>query len=291
VPAVGPTILSPCEGMWKYLTAKHHHWRCTRCGCPFLQRSRTRIWERPLRLLLLRPYRCRECGHRCYASTRHQGTTGQEQTHSVAERQVFAGDGAVRIGTGKKWMLVYGLLAGLCVVAIAGLRPNLSVGGLQWPFASKHQAHDESLPRESAELKAPSRAADAQPSGHPSPLREARRPTGGPQLAEQPSRLSHTENDSGSIPAEAIRAERPKVSEDVQSTITSDNTVKVRVRINESGRVIDATVVSATGPVATSLQGYSLETARRWRFRPARNNGQVVQSDRILEFLFRPSDC
>jgi TonB family protein len=280
------------------MSAKPHHRRCTSCGSPFLRRSRTRVWERPLRILFLRPYRCRECGHRCYVSIWRHGPTVQQQSRSLSEGQSPHTAGAVRIGTSKKWMLVYGLLGCFCIVAIASLkfgnaRLNLrSPGSLQWPFASRGQAHDESLTREAAGVKATRREANAQPDASPSSLRKTRRTqTAAPiQSVEQLRPLSHPENQAGSVPAEAIRAERPKVPVDIQSTITNDNIVKVRVWIDESGRVIDATIVSATGPVATSLERYSLDTARRWRFRPARNNGKAVGSDRVLEFLFRPSD-
>jgi TonB family protein len=104
-------------------------------------------------------------------------------------------------------------------------------------------------------------------------------------------RLTSLQEDKGvSSAALAIRAERPKLPPSVQSTITSDNIVDVRVQIDNSGTVTSATAVSAKGPVANSLADYALEAARRWRFRPARDGGQPVESDRVLEFLFRPSD-
>ena len=42
---------------------------CPECGSSFLRWSRRSIWERPLRLLFLRPYRCRSCRHRAYVFT------------------------------------------------------------------------------------------------------------------------------------------------------------------------------------------------------------------------------
>ena len=42
---------------------------CPKCGTSFLRWSRRSIWERPLRLLFLRPYRCRSCRHRAYIFT------------------------------------------------------------------------------------------------------------------------------------------------------------------------------------------------------------------------------
>ncbi len=173
MPVAGSNDHSLAEEL-KYLSAKPHYWRCTRCGSPFLRRSRTRIWERPLRLLLLRPYRCRGCGHRFYASIWRHGPTVQERARFVSEKQSAPTVGGQRIGTGKTWILVYGLLAVFCVVAIASLkfgnaRLNLrSLGGLQWPFVSKNQAHDESLTPEAAGVKATRRDADVQANAGPS---------------------------------------------------------------------------------------------------------------------------
>jgi TonB family protein len=259
--------------------------RCRECRSPILRRSRTRVWERPLRFLSLRPYRCRECGHRSYISTWRHEPAVREQSHSfpVGQRQPDAG--AVKIAAGKKWMLVYGLLGCLFAIAIASLKFGPA------PFASKNPAPDKSSIREATDVTVLPREAATQPnatSRSPSP-KTIRQTAARAPLAE-PVPISRPATETGSFPAEAIRAERPKVPPEIQSAITSDNLIKVRVWIDASGKVTDATVVSATGPVATSLEGYSLDTARRWRFRPARNNNKAIRSDRVLEFLFRPSN-
>jgi TonB family protein len=98
------------------------------------------------------------------------------------------------------------------------------------------------------------------------------------------------ENIGLSSSAVAVRAERPKLPANVQATITSDNIVEVRVHIDNSGKVTSATAVTNRGPVATSLADYALEAARHWRFRPAMDSGKSVESDKVLEFLFRPTD-
>jgi DNA-directed RNA polymerase subunit RPC12/RpoP len=281
--------------------SNNQHWRCTRCGSSFLQRSRTRIWERPLRLLSLHPYRCRDCGHRRYASIWWSRTTVQKQPRSLPENHVPAGlthatEGEVRMGAGKKWMLVYGLLACLFIVAIASLkfghallnRPSLSAPQLS-SLPPANQAHEESPALEAANVKSPPLAAAPERQTGQMPADTAGKADASLQSAEQRSPRSHQGDASGSAPAEAIRALRPKLPADIQSSITSDNVVEVRVRINQSGEVVDATAISARGPVAASLVRYSLDAARRWRFRPARDDGKPVRSDKVLEFLFRPS--
>lgn len=40
--------------------------KCPRCFSPCVRRSRTRIWQWPLRWLFARPYRCRDCERRFY---------------------------------------------------------------------------------------------------------------------------------------------------------------------------------------------------------------------------------
>jgi hypothetical protein len=98
------------------------------------------------------------------------------------------------------------------------------------------------------------------------------------------------EHTRDSTPPEAIRAQRPKIPAEMRSTISSDNVVEVQVRIDESGRLIAATAVSTTGTAAASFVPYALKAAHGWRFKPARQNGKAVRSDKVLQFLFRSSD-
>lgn len=208
------------------------------------------------------------------------------------------------MGPGKKWMLVYGLLTCFFIVAIASLkfgkallnRPSWNGPQLS-SLPSANQAHEESPALEANNVKSSPLAAAPEPDAGLPPRRQTGRmpiDTAGKtdasvQPAEQRSPLSQQENASGFASAEAIRALRPSLPADIQSSITSDNVVEVRVQIDKSGEVIDATAISARGPVATSLVRYSLDAARRWRFQPARNHGNPVPSNKVLEFLFRPS--
>lgn len=104
--------------------------------------------------------------------------------------------------------------------------------------------------------------------------------------AQPSSSASHAETKGA--PSEALRAPDPTLPAKVQSSITSDNTVAVRMRINRSGKVIRATVASASGPESSSVAHYAVATAYRWRFRPAQENGKPVPTEKVVEFLFRP---
>jgi TonB family protein len=71
--------------------------------------------------------------------------------------------------------------------------------------------------------------------------------------------------------------------------VQSDNVVQIQVHINTSGSVTDAKLGAMQGPSADLLSKLALNAARDWHFRPATQNGEAVPSDKILEFLFRPS--
>jgi periplasmic protein TonB len=276
------------------LNSWNHHWRCRKCGSPCLRRSRTRIWERPLRLLLIRPCRCRDCEHRCYVFIWPHGRTILDQLRFMLGRQ-FSAEESARVRSGKRWRLLYGLLT--CFLVALGsfafrnaFLNQRSTNGTEWSrFAPSGVTQVESPEREATAVKSSPPAPAKRPTADLSPQHKSMRvpAASSARSAEQLTPFSHA---SGSSSAQAIRAERPKIPANLKSAISSENKVEVRVHIDESGKVTDAVAVSATGAMATSLVRYSLETARRWRFRPARNNGKPVRSDRVLEFLFRPSD-
>jgi TonB family protein len=262
-----------------------------------LRRSRTRMWERPLRILLLRPYRCRHCGNRQYSFTWPQGETVRHPSRSLSLRQFPADErqaaaDSVRGRKSSKAILIYGLLLCLLAVGIFSVRfrntlvIRRALNALPSPIAAGPNRVPDALPAPEIASSAKSFAAEA-----PQAKSEAAAET--PRAlppANSRAPVSREEGAKASSSAEAMLAPRPKIPGNLKSRITSDNTVDVRVRIDKSGRVIAATPVSASGPVATSLVRYALATARRWRFRPARQNGKPVSSNTVLEFHFRPSE-
>jgi hypothetical protein len=262
-------------------SGKNH--RCSRCGSSILRRSRTRFWERPFRLIFLRPYRCRDCEHRCYASiwldlAYHESRTSPERESSSA---VSDASGKGLWTRRRTWILASGLATCLVIGGIASLKfgnklPRwLSVDEIRSSLFPRPNQNPTRNPKQSVLSKPPDVPA-----------------TAGTSIANsEPSHPTARRDDvNDSSEPKAIRAVRPKLPAKVQSKVTSDNIVKVRVRIDRSGRVVGATAVSTEGPMARSLAGYALASARRWRFQPARNNGKPVGSQSVLEFLFRPSD-
>jgi hypothetical protein len=103
-----------------------------------------------------------------------------------------------------------------------------------------------------------------------------------PVGAEEPSPVAF----QAAVP---IRETRPEIPSDLRTLIQSDNVVDVQVRISASGKVTAARLGALKGPVADALGKTALNAALGWQFRPATQNGEAVPSDKILEFLFRPS--
>lgn len=254
--------------------------RCSYCGSPSLRRSRTRTWERPLRLILLRPYRCRDCEHRCYASPWLNRAKVNDQSCSRPDTKASAnsqGSGSQRTG---RWIGKLGYV-GLAACLVIGGMVAVAFGNKfrDWRSFDEIRSSFFSRPNQARNEGPPTKPSDA-----PAEMGSSIATT------EQGPPSSHDDRVSRSSSAQAVRAVRPKLPANMQSKVTTDNIVRIQVSIDRSGRVISATPVSTEGPMATSLASYALESARRWRFRPARNNGRPVGSQRVLEFLFRPSD-
>ena len=65
--------------------------------------------------------------------------------------------------------------------------------------------------------------------------------------------------------------------------------VEVKVRIDESGRVINAEALPNAAPVRNFLISAARNAALAWRFEPARRGDQPVPSEMVLKFQYRPA--
>lgn len=90
----------------------------------------------------------------------------------------------------------------------------------------------------------------------------------------------------GFVPARPIREIAPTVP--ASQELAHDVPVDVRVTVNESGNV--ATIESAKGG-DKRLVRLASDAARNWQFEPARRNDEIVSSEMILHFTFRPPDA
>jgi Gram-negative bacterial TonB protein C-terminal len=133
------------------------------------------------------------------------------------------------------------------------------------------------VPRKAPDKTGPGREAERQqPAAETQPVKPA------PLVTEEVSLGAF----QAAVP---IRERRPEIRSDLRTLIQSDNVVEVQVRINASGKVTAAKLGAMNGPLADVLAKPAVKAAMGWRFRPATENGEAVPSDKILEFLFRPS--
>ncbi len=77
----------------------------------------------------------------------------------------------------------------------------------------------------------------------------------------------------------------PEVPRSASRTIHGTIRVKIRVKVNASGNVSSATFVSSGS--SSYFAKLALQAAQKWRFEPARKNGQETSSTWILKFEFR----
>jgi TonB family protein len=79
----------------------------------------------------------------------------------------------------------------------------------------------------------------------------------------------------------------PEVSQRSRNTITGTVKVGVRVQVDVSGKVTEATLTSP-GP-SKYFADLALKSAKEWKFAPAEVDGKPVSSAWSLQFRFRRS--
>ncbi|MFZ0292489.1 MAG: TonB family protein [Candidatus Sulfotelmatobacter sp.] len=89
---------------------------------------------------------------------------------------------------------------------------------------------------------------------------------------------------TGIIHGRVLQEVSPDVSPGARRTITGHIKVSARVSVDNSGNISEVTLVSP-GP-SKYFAKQALAAARRWRFSPARVNGQPSASEWILRFQF-----
>jgi hypothetical protein len=158
-------------------------------------------------------------------------------------------------------------------------------------LVSVSHAPDLDLPSPPAKAP-PSAPVGVKPATPPQPVEKAHAaPIIPAPVPENPAPVALPEEQAAGAfqTAVPIRETRPEVPPELRSQIQSDNVVEVQVSISALGKVTAAKLASVRGPVAASLSKSALNAALAWQFRPATQNGEAVPSDKILEFLFRPS--
>jgi len=89
---------------------------------------------------------------------------------------------------------------------------------------------------------------------------------------------------SGTTPGAVLEQVLPPVSRKSRDTITGKVRVSVKVAVDPSGKVANASLVSP-GP-SRYFAKLASEASRRWKFAPPQMNGEPVTSEWILRFQF-----
>lgn len=93
---------------------------------------------------------------------------------------------------------------------------------------------------------------------------------------------------AGIKPATATIYPRPIVPSQVKAMISRQIDVQVRLQIDEDGNVVAARESHPGGSLAQTLGRIAVDTARLWRFEPARQDGRPVASVMTIQFTFGP---
>jgi len=188
------------------------------------------------------------------------------------------------------WSIIIGLSVIAILIAIWVFTPHSGRQPAAPAPAQVEQAQPEP-PRkaepapEQAARKASARASSA----HQEPVRKVAPPAAAPvpPPRQAPAAPSATDAHAPSTPGEVIDKVLPEVLPAARESIQGSVKLGVKVRVDESGKVVEATP-SPAGPSKYFIK-VSLEAARRWKFRPPRVGDQNRPSEWLLHFDFERS--
>jgi hypothetical protein len=72
--------------------------------------------------------------------------------------------------------------------------------------------------------------------------------------------------------------------------LSSDFDINILTQIDESGRVVDARVMSSTGSPGPAVVEQSIRAAKQWLFAPASSNGRNIPGAYVIQFHLRKSE-
>jgi TonB family protein len=83
---------------------------------------------------------------------------------------------------------------------------------------------------------------------------------------------------------------QPVISPGIRARISSPTVVQVVVKVDESGRVAQASTRIAGNGIQRYLADQAVKAARQWSFRPARSkDGSPVAATKTISFEFTPT--
>jgi len=90
------------------------------------------------------------------------------------------------------------------------------------------------------------------------------------------------------LAARPIHESRPNLPLAIRATVISEVEVRIKVLVDEFGRVVRIEPLGTTGPASDSLVSATEEVARQWRFAPALRGNRPVESEVVLTFRYTP---
>ena len=141
----------------------------------------------------------------------------------------------------------------------------------------------ETAPAQSAPNDNPPPSESPSPSDNASPSRAESTPEPAPANSPSPDKAPSGPSTKGTV----VERVMPDVPEKAIRTIHGKFDVSIRVNVNASGAVDDASIVSQ-GP-SKYFANLALAAARNWKFTPARVIDQGMPSVWLLHFQFRQS--
>jgi hypothetical protein len=108
------------------------------------------------------------------------------------------------------------------------------------------------------------------------------------RAAEPVPAPSTASSSSGDIAPRPVKQVLPDLTS--LPDLSSDFDINILTQINESGRVVDARVMSSSGGPGPAIVERSIRAAKQWLFTPARSNGSNISGAYVIQFHLRKSD-
>jgi len=104
-----------------------------------------------------------------------------------------------------------------------------------------------------------------------------------PPVKSEPERTSS----NGIVPGSVLHQVLPAVSQSARNTIEGKVRVRVKLAVDQSGNVTEASFLSP-GP-SKYFARLAMEASRDWKFTPPQIDSQPVSSEWVLKFAFGPT--
>jgi TonB family protein len=181
--------------------------------------------------------------------------------------------------SGSRYVLAAVAVLAICVFLVGPTLLHRS------PGAAPPQPHGQAAdPEPSPVTERSSKVIDTTPQSKAQKPAETSHENPTPPVTAPPTPAHPKQPAPRSVPGAVAEQVVPPVSQRSRDTITGKVRVAVRVTVDPSGNVVDASLESP-GP-SRYFAGLAQQAARRWKFTPPQGDGEAVRSEWILRFAF-----